>query len=200
MKTSFYTGMLLVMLACRSGNNSEQNKAMDNTSSSANSAQITQPQSIYDFEFNTLDGQKIVLNEYKGRKILIVNTASECGYTPQYKELQALYDQYSSKVVVLGFPANNFGGQEPGSNQEIAAFCKKNYGVKFPIMEKVSVTGSDADPLFKYLSDKSANGVTDEKPTWNFCKYLIDEKGKIIKFFPSKVKPMSEEIISAINS
>jgi len=200
MKTSFYTGMLLVMLACRSGNNSEQNKAMDNTSSSANSAQITQPQSIYDFEFNTLDGQKIVLNEYKGRKILIVNTASECGYTPQYKELQALYDQYSSKVVVLGFPANNFGGQEPGSNQEIAAFCEKNYGVKFPIMEKVSVTGSDADPLFKYLSDKSANGVTDEKPTWNFCKYLIDEKGKIIKFFPSKVKPMSEEIITAINS
>ena len=200
MKTSFYTGMLLVMLACRSGNNSEQNKAMDNTSSSANSAQITQPQSIYDFEFNTLDGQKIVLNEYKGRKILIVNTASECGYTPQYKELQALYDQYSSKVVVLGFPANNFGGQEPGSNQEIAAFCEKNYGVKFPIMEKVSVIGSDADPLFKYLSDKSANGVTDEKPTWNFCKYLIDEKGKIINFFPSKVKPMSEEIISAINS
>jgi glutathione peroxidase len=199
-KTSFYTGMLLVMLACRSGNNSEQNKDMDNTTSTTNSAQTMQPQSIYDFEFKTLDGQKIVLNEYKGRKILIVNTASECGYTPQYKELQALYEQYSSKVVVLGFPANNFGGQEPGSNQEIAAFCEKNYGVKFPIMEKVSVTGSDADPLFKYLSDRSVNGVTDEKPTWNFCKYLIDEKGKIIKFFPSKVKPMSDEIISAINS
>ena len=200
MKTSLYTGILLVMLACRSGNNTEQNTAMDNTTTFTNNAQTAQPQSIYDFEFKTLDGQKIVMSEYKGRKILIVNTASECGYTPQYKELQALYDQYSSKVVVLGFPANNFGGQEPGSNQEIAAFCEKNFGVKFPVMEKVSVTGSDVDPLFKYLSDKSVNGVTDEKPTWNFCKYLIDEKGKIIKFFPSKVKPMSEEIIAAINS
>ena len=114
--------------------------------------------------------------------------------------MQELYDKYSSKVVVLGFPANNFGGQEPGSNQEIAAFCEKNYGVKFPVMEKVSVIGSDTHPLFQYLSDKSLNGVTDEKPTWNFCKYLISEKGKIIKFFPSKVKPLSEEIISAINS
>jgi len=188
------------MLACRSGNNSEQNKAMDTTAAHTSHEQSTQPTSVYDFEFTTLDGQKIVLNEFKGRKMLIVNTASECGYTPQYKELQALYDKYSNKVVVLGFPANDFGGQEPGSNQEIAAFCEKNYGVKFPVMQKISVTGPNADPLFQYLSDKSLNGVTDEKPTWNFCKYLIDEQGKIIKFFPSKITPLSEEMISAINS
>ena len=191
---------MLAMLACRSGNNSEQNKAMDTTAAHTSHEQSTQPTSVYDFEFTTLDGQKIVLNEFKGRKMLIVNTASECGYTPQYKELQALYDKYSNKVVVLGFPANDFGGQEPGSNQEIAAFCEKNYGVKFPVMQKISVTGPNADPLFQYLSDKSLNGVTDEKPTWNFCKYLIDEQGKIIKFFPSKITPLSEEMISAINS
>jgi len=200
MKTYLFTGVMLAMLACRSQNNPEQNKVMETTAAHTNEEHNAQPTSIYDFEFTTLDGQKVIMNEFKGRKILIVNTASECGYTPQYKELQELYDKYSSQVVVLGFPANNFGGQEPGSNQEIATFCEKNYGVKFPVMEKVSVIGSDAHPLFQYLSDKSSNGVTDEKPTWNFCKYLIDEKGKIIKFFPSKVKPLSEEIISAINS
>jgi len=200
MKTYLFTGIMLAMLACRSQNNPEQNKAMETTTAHNNSEDSNQPTSVYDFEFTTLDGQKIVINEFKGRKILIVNTASECGYTPQYKELQELYDKYSSKVVVLGFPANNFGGQEPGSNQEIATFCEKNYGVKFPVMEKVSVVGADTHPLFQYLSDKSLNGVTDEKPTWNFCKYLINENGKIIKFFPSKVKPLSEEIISAINS
>jgi len=200
MKTYIFTGIMLAMLACRSQNNPEQNKAMEITTANINSEDTNQPTSVYDFEFTTLDGQKIVMNEFKGRKILIVNTASECGFTPQYKELQELYDKYSSKVVVLGFPANNFGGQEPGSNQEIATFCEKNYGVKFPVMEKVSVTGADTHPLFQYLSDKSLNGVTDEKPTWNFCKYLISEKGQIIKFFPSKVKPLSEEIISAINS
>jgi len=200
MKTYLFTGVMLAMLACRSQNNSEQNKTMETTAAHTNGENTAKPSSIYNFEFTTLDGQKIVMNEFKGRKMLIVNTASECGYTPQYKELQELYDKYSSKVVVLGFPANNFGGQEPGSNQEIATFCEKNYGVKFPVMEKVSVVGSDAHPLFQYLSDKSVNGVTDEKPTWNFCKYLIDEKGKVVKFFPSKVKPLSEEIVSAINS
>lgn len=191
---------MLGILACSSGINSEQNKTMETTTAHNNQEPTAQPTSVYDFVFKTLDGQKIVMNEFKGRKILIVNTASECGYTPQYKELQALYDKYSNKVVVLGFPANNFGGQEPGSNQEIANFCEKNYGVKFPVMEKVSVTGPDTHPLFQYLSDKSMNGVTDEKPTWNFCKYLINEQGKIIKFFPSKVTPLSEEMISAINS
>ena len=156
-------------------------------------------QSIYDFEFKTLQGEDIVLSNYKGRKMLIVNTASECGYTPQYKELQELYDKHGDKLVVLGFPANNFGGQEPGSNQEIATFCEKNYGVTFPVFEKISVAGEDTHPLYKYLGSKELNGVTDEKPNWNFCKYLIDENGKVQAFFNSKVTPMSNEMLTAIH-
>lgn len=158
-----------------------------------------QPASVYDFSFKTLNNEEIALSDYKGRKMLLVNTASECGYTPQYKELQALYEKYSDKLVVLAFPANDFGGQEPGSNEEIATFCEKNYGVKFPVFEKISVKGPDMHPLYKYLSTKSLNGVTDEAPSWNFCKYLIDERGNLVHFFPSKVKPLSEEIIAAIN-
>ncbi|MDQ3292609.1 MAG: glutathione peroxidase [Bacteroidota bacterium] len=154
--------------------------------------------SVYDFKFKSLQGEEINLNEFKGRKMLLVNVASECGYTPQYKELQQLYDQYAGKVVVIGFPANDFGGQEPGSNQEIATFCERNYGVTFPVVEKIAVTGPNQHPLYKFLSDKSLNGVTGEAPTWNFCKYLIDEDGKVVQFFPSKVTPLSSELIAAI--
>ncbi|MGV3587671.1 MAG: glutathione peroxidase, partial [Adhaeribacter sp.] len=168
----------------------------DNTTIQAR--ENAQHPSIYDFEFKTLQGELIALNEFKGRKMLLVNVASECGYTPQYKELQALYEKYGDRVVVLGFPANDFGGQEPGSNEEIATFCERNYGVQFPVFQKISVTGADKHPLYQYLSDKSLNGVTDEAPTWNFCKYLIDENGNLIKFFPSKVAPLSPEIVDAI--
>ena len=188
--------LLLVVMACRQPQEQKENKIMENT---AAQTRESQPRSVYDFEFKTLMGEDIALNEFKGRKMLLVNVASECGYTPQYKELQALYDQYGDKVVVLGFPANDFGGQEPGSNEEIATFCERNYGVKFPVFQKISVTGPDTHPLYQFLSSKAQNGVTDEKPTWNFCKYLIDEKGKVLKFFPSKVTPLSSEIISAIN-
>jgi len=131
--------------------------------------------------------------------MLIVNTASECGYTPQYKELQELYEKHGDKLVVLGFPANNFGQQESGTNAEIAAFCEKNYGVTFPVFEKISVAGDDMHPLYKFLSSKELNGVTDEKPNWNFCKYLIDENGNVQAFFNSKVTPMSNEILTAIH-
>jgi glutathione peroxidase len=182
--------LLLVMMACRQPQGQNENQTMENQNL---------PHSVYDFEFKTLMGQDIALSDFKGRKMLLVNVASECGFTPQYKELQELYDKYGDKVVVLGFPANDFGGQEPGSNEEIANFCERNYGVQFPVFQKISVTGPDAHPLYQYLSSKALNGVTDEKPTWNFCKYLIDEKGKVMKFFPSKVKPLSEEIISAIH-
>jgi len=154
--------------------------------------------SIYDFKMKTLDGQDLSLSKYKGKKILIVNTASECGYTPQYKNLQALHDKYGSIVVVLGFPANNFGGQEPGSSKEIKTFCTKNYGVTFQMMEKVSVKGSDVTPLYKWLSSKEENGTCGEAPSWNFCKYLIDEKGNVVKFFSSKVDPMSSDITSLL--
>lgn len=185
------------MVACRQP--AEKNHSTTSMENNMTEAQSNAPASVYDFEFKTLLGETIALNEFKGRKMLIVNVASECGFTPQYKELQELYDKYGSEVVVLGFPANDFGGQEPGSNEEIASFCERNYGVKFPVFQKVTVTGPDTHPLYKYLSDKSLNGVTDEVPTWNFCKYLIDERGNVVKFFPSKVSPLSSEIITAIS-
>jgi len=155
--------------------------------------------SIYDFSVPALDGGKIDFSKYKGKKVLIVNTASQCGYTPQYEDLQKLYDTYKDKLVIVGFPANNFGGQEPGTNTEIKEFCKKNYGVTFPMAEKVSVVGDDIHPLFKYLTDEAAKiGIT--KPiAWNFTKFLLDENGKLITVFPSKVKPMSEEITHYLN-
>ena len=154
--------------------------------------------SIYDFKLKTIDGEEITLAKFKGKKMLLINTASECGFTPQYKNLQALHEQYGSKVVLIGFPANNFGKQEPGTNSEIKSFCTKNYGVTFQMMDKISVTGSDANPLYKWLSNKNENGVCENAPNWNFCKYLIDEKGNIIKFFPSKVDPLSKDITSLL--
>lgn len=154
--------------------------------------------SIYDFKMKTLDGQEISLSKFKGKKMLIVNVASECGYTPQYKTLQALHQQYGNKVTVIGFPANNFGGQEPGNSTEIKSFCTKNYGVTFQMMEKISVKGSDMNPLYKWLSSADQNGTCSDAPGWNFCKYLIDEKGNVVKFFSSSVDPMSKEITSLL--
>lgn len=156
--------------------------------------------SIYDFKVAGLDGKEIDFSKFKGKKVLVVNTASECGYTPQYADLQKLHDTYKDKLVIIGFPANNFGGQEPGSNSDIGAFCKKNYGVTFPMAAKVSVTGEDAAPLFKYLAEEAKKlGTPDPIIKWNFTKFLIDEKGKLVKVFPSKVKPMSEEITVHLN-
>jgi glutathione peroxidase len=156
--------------------------------------------SIYDFKVNGLEGGTIDFADYKGKKILIVNTASKCGYTPQYEELEKLYEKYKDKLVVIGFPANNFGSQEPGTNEEIHEFCKKNYGVSFPMAEKVSVTGDDIHPLFKYLVDEANNaGATGPVIKWNFTKFLVDENGKLVKVFPSKVKPLSEEITVYLN-
>ena len=154
---------------------------------------------IYDFKVPSLEGTTIDFSKFKGKKVLIVNTASECGYTPQYADLQKLYDAYKSKLVIVGFPANNFGGQEPGSNTEIKEFCKKNYGVTFMMAEKVSVKGADIHPLFKWLTNKSENGIMDAEIKWNFTKFLLDEKGKLIGVFPSKVNPNSEEITKHLN-
>lgn len=155
---------------------------------------IAPSKSIYDFKVESLDGGQISFAKFKGKKILVVNTASQCGYTPQYAELEELYEKYKEKLVVVGFPANNFGQQEPGTNQEIKEFCKKNYGVSFPMAAKVSVKGDDIHPLFSWLTHKSENGVLDAEIKWNFNKFLIDENGKLLAYFPSKVKPMSEEI------
>ena len=155
--------------------------------------------SIYDFKVNSLDGKTIDLADYKGKKIMIVNTASECGYTPQYADLEKLYKQYNGKLVIIGFPANNFGGQEPGSNEEIATFCSKNYGVTFPMAAKISVKGDDIHPLYQYLVKEAAEqGITDPVK-WNFTKFLVDENGKLVKVFSHKVNPMSEDITKFLN-
>lgn len=153
---------------------------------------------VYDFTVKDINGKDVSLSQYKGKKLLIVNTASECGYTPQYKELEELYKKYSDRVTVLGFPANNFGGQEPGTDAQIATFCEKNYGVTFPLFSKISVKGVDTAPLYQFLSNQAQNGAVSDAPTWNFCKYLVDEQGHVLKFYPSKVKPMSDELVAAI--
>ncbi|MFM2286667.1 MAG: hypothetical protein RLZZ543_2164 [Bacteroidota bacterium] len=153
---------------------------------------------FYDFKMKSIDGADIDFSSFKGKKVLIVNTASECGYTPQYAGLQELHEKFGDKVRIVGFPANNFGGQEPGTNSDIKGFCSKNYGVTFQMMEKISVKGADMAPLYKWLSSKDQNGWNNDAPNWNFCKYLIDENGKLLKFYTSAVKPMSEEITGAL--
>ena len=151
--------------------------------------------SIYDFKMKSLEGKEIDFSQFKGKNLVIVNTASNCGYTPQLKDLEKLHEQYGSKVAVLGFPANNFLWQEPGSNEEIATFCERNYGVKFQMFEKLSVKGNDKAPLYKWLEAKSG-----ESPSWNFCKYVIDKTGNVVGFYPSKVNPMDSQIIDKISN
>jgi len=156
--------------------------------------------SVHDFKVPGLDGKTIDLSKFKGKKILIVNTASKCGYTPQYADLEKLYETYKDKLVIVGFPANNFGQQEPGTSKEISEFCTKNYGVTFPMAEKVDVVGDNTAPLFKYLTEEAKKlGVADPVIKWNFTKFLIDEKGTLVAVFPSKVKPMDEQITKFLN-
>ena len=153
-----------------------------------------QAKSIHTFKVEALDGSTIDFSKYKGKKILVVNTASECGFTPQYADLEKLYEQYKDKLVVVGFPANNFGGQEPGANHEIATFCQRNYGVQFPMAAKISVKGDDIAPIYKFLTDKKENGVKNTKILWNFTKILLDEKGNVIDSFISSTNPTSDSI------
>jgi glutathione peroxidase len=148
--------------------------------------------SIYDFKMNSIDGQEVDFSRFKGKNLLIVNVASKCGYTPQYADLEKLHETFGDKVTILGFPANNFGSQEPGSNQDIAQFCEKNFGVRFQMFEKISVKGDDQHPLYKWLKEK-----TGEEPGWNFCKYLVKPDGTV-KFFNSKVNPLSQDITSQL--
>ena len=158
-----------------------------------------QGKTLYDFKATTLDGSPFNLSSLKGKKVLVVNTASKCGLTPQYEILQKLYDTYKDRnFVIVGFPANNFASQEPGTNSEIQEFCKKNYGVTFPMMSKISVKGNDIDPLYKWLTLKTLNGVVDAEVQWNFQKFMIDEQGKLVGFLTPKELPNSEKIISWI--
>ena len=154
---------------------------------------FTPPKTIYDFKFKTIDGKEVKLSAFKGKKILIVNTASKCGFTPQYEELEKLHQQYGKDVVLIGFPAGNFGGQELATNSEIQDFCKKNFGVTFLLSEKTSVKGEDINPLFAYLTSADNPDFTGDIK-WNFEKFLIDEHGKLVHRFRSKVTPMSTDI------
>ncbi|RQO30888.1 glutathione peroxidase [Taibaiella sp. KBW10] len=154
------------------------------------------PKSIYDFKVAALDGATIDFAAFKGKKILIVNTASKCGFTKQYEDLEQLYERYKDQLVIVGFPANNFMGQEPGQNEDIAAFCKKNYGVTFPMAAKISVKGKDMAPIYQWLTNKSYNGTESSSVKWNFQKYLIDENGKLVQHFSPATKPLSDEIVS----
>lgn len=154
--------------------------------------------SIHHFTVHSISGGKIDFSDFKGKKILVVNTASECGYTPQYAGLQDLYEKYKNQLVIVGFPANNFGGQEPGSNKEIENFCEKNYGVTFPMAAKISVKGEDIAPIFHWLTHKEDNKVMDAEIKWNFTKFLLDENGRLLAKFDSSVEPLSEELLEAI--
>ncbi len=155
------------------------------------------PKSIYSFKLKGIAGNEIDFSNFKGKKILIMNVASKCGYTPQYEDWEKFHKAHP-EIVILGFPANQFGGQEPGSNEEIAQFCKLNYGVSFQMMEKVVVKGKEKCELYQWLTDKNLNGWNDKEPSWNFCKYLINEKGELVKFFASGVKPDNKEFLEAI--
>lgn len=154
--------------------------------------------SLYNFTVNDLEGNPVKLSDYKGKPVVIINVASKCGFTPQYADWQKFHEQYGSKVTVLGFPANNFMSQEPGSNEEIAEFCQKNYGVTFKMFSKLDVKGDDKAPLYKWLSEKELNGWNDKEPTWNFCKYVVDKNGNLTHFFESKITPDNEEFRKAV--
>lgn len=166
------------------------------------STKVTTPmkkETIYQFKVEDLSGDSFDFSTLKGKKILVVNTASECGLTPQYEQLQAIYEKYKDKnFVIVGFPANNFGAQEPGSNQQIATFCQKNYGVTFPMMAKISVKGSDMHPVYQFLTQKAKNGLEDSEVQWNFQKYLINEKGELAKVISPRTLPTDAEIVNWI--
>ena len=159
---------------------------------------IEPKQPIYDLTAETLTGETIALEKFKGKPMLIVNVASKCGYTPQYADLQKLHERYGDRINIVGFPANNFGRQEPGSDAQIAEFCQVNYGVTFQMMSKISVKGKDIHPVYQWLTDPAKNGWNSDGPSWNFCKYLIDSDGKLVGFYKSGVKPLSPEITNTI--
>jgi glutathione peroxidase len=171
--------LLMGLWAC--GGNAPTNTA---NPPSTDMETTTEAKSLYDFTMQSIDGKDVPLSTFKGQVVVVVNVASKCGLTPQYADLQEFYDQYKDKgVVVLGFPANNFGGQEPGSEAEIATFCSKNYGVTFPMFAKISVKGDDIHPLYQFLTQKSQNGLVDSKVSWNFQKFVIDREGHVVESF-----------------
>ena len=183
---------ILILSSC-------QNQAQNNNKAMESQTPV-QTQTIYQFKVTDLYGKEFDFSTLKGKKLLIVNTASECGLTPQYKDLEAIYSKYKDKnFVIIGFPANNFGSQEPGSNEQIAKFCHMNYGVTFPMMSKISVKGKDIHEVYKFLTQKDKNGLQDSQVEWNFQKYLINEEGELIKVLSPRVLPTDSEIVGWIN-
>ena len=193
--------LMILVSACNKGKEqgtaaSEETSA--NKEATENSQQMKK-ENIYQFKVTDLYGSEFDFSTLKGKKLMVVNTASECGLTPQYEDLQKLYDKYKDKdFVIVGFPANNFGGQEPGSNAQIASFCKENYGVTFPMMSKISVKGDDMHEVYKFLTEKSKNGLQDSEVAWNFQKYLIDENGELAMVVEPRTLPTDESIVSWI--
>lgn len=188
--------VLLNLVACQE--NTAQNKKT--TIANEKSKEMTK-QNLYQFKVTDLSGNEYDFASLKGKKVMIVNTASKCGLTPQYKDLQAIYDQYKDQnFVIVGFPANNFMEQEPGNNEEIATFCERNYGVTFPMMDKISVKGDDMAPIYQFLTQKDKNGVQDSEVEWNFQKYLLNEKGEVVKVISPRTLPTDKEIVDWIKA
>ena len=198
---------LLLLVGCFNANDIQHRPAdvSSDAAASKNVVLVSNPtknkameSKFYDFKFKTLDGQEVSFEKYRGKKVVVLNVASECGYTPQYADWEKFYEENKEKVVVLGFPCNQFGGQEPGDAGTIQSFCKKNYGVTFPIFEKIEVKGAGKSPLYAWLTDKTANGWNEKEPTWNFCKYLVNERGELAEFFGSKIKPDNADFQAAL--
>ncbi len=157
-----------------------------------------QGNSFYNLLAPSIDGMTIDFSQFKGKKVMIVNTASACGYTPQYEDLQTMHEEFGDKITILGFPSNNFGGQEPGTNEDIIQFCKKNYEVTFQMFAKIDVIGAKQHPIYQWLTNSEFNGKNDQSPSWNFCKYLIDENGEFVKFLSAGVNPSDQEVLDFV--
>ena len=197
MKNIILLILIISIISCKE--NSKKEEKLDKDMATTETASQLQAEDIYQFKVKTLSEEDFDFSSLKGKKVMIVNTASKCGLTPQYKDLQALYDTYKEEnFVIVGFPANNFAKQEPGTNAEIAEFCQLNYGVSFPMMSKISVKGKDMHPLYQFLTQKSKNGFEDSKVSWNFQKYLIDENGNLVQVIAPKTLPTDESIVSWI--
>ena len=195
MKNTLLIALVIWASSCTS---TKKNNTNNETSMTTQNIPI-QTKSFYDFSIATLDENGAInMADYKGKKILIVNVASKCGYTPQYEGLQKLYTEHGDKVQIIGFPCNQFMGQEPGGKEDIASFCQKNYGVTFPLTTKIDVKGKDQHAIYEWLTSKVYNGIDDYKVGWNFNKFLLDENGKLIAHYDSGVTPMSEELVNAI--
>ncbi len=189
---------VLLLWSCR--NNAQSKLVTNSTKNSKTMNTAIKTETIYQFKVKDLYGQEFDFASLKGKKMLIVNTASECGLTPQYKDLEAIYKKYKDKnFVIVGFPANNFGAQEPGNDEQIAKFCEMNYGVTFPMMSKISVKGNDMDEVYQFLTQKNKNGLQDSEVEWNFQKYLINEQGELVKVLSPRILPTDTLIVGWIN-